>query len=152
MKEHPTLVLLGVLASIATILTFLQLDVDWPWEDDASSPPGGPIPAIATSTPSPIPDSDSPQPDPEPTATPTPPDSSTCVITVTNPLVPLHEEPENFSQEIMTVPVGDYTVTDTANTDFAGKTERWLAITVEGRTGWIQDNTIIVASKSAACQ
>lgn len=148
MKEHPILIGLGVLASIVTILTFLQLDVDWPWEDGATATPGGrdtDVLSPATATEAGGPSQELP--------TPTPPvaDSSTCVITISNPLAPLHEEPENFSQEIMNVPVGDYTVTNTTNTDFAGQSERWLEITVQDRTGWVQDNTIIVASKSAAC-
>jgi hypothetical protein len=74
-----------------------------------------------------------------------------CVITVKNPFVDLHEDPEPFSQVIIQVPPGDYAVSDTAQDDFAGGQQRWLQITAEARTGWIEDNSFNVEAKSAGC-
>jgi hypothetical protein len=74
-----------------------------------------------------------------------------CVITIQNPFVDLHEDPEPFSQVIIRVPPGDYAVFDTAQDDFAGGQQRWLQITADGRTGWIEDNTINIDAKSAGC-
>ena len=74
-----------------------------------------------------------------------------CVITIKNPLVDLHEDPEPFSQVIIRVPPADYAVSDTAQDDFAGEEQRWLQITAEGRTGWIEDNSFNVDAKSAGC-
>jgi hypothetical protein len=74
-----------------------------------------------------------------------------CVITIQNPFVDLHEDPEPFSQVIIRVPPGDYAVSDTAQGDFAGGQQRWLQITADGRTGWIEDNTFNVEDKSGGC-
>ena len=74
-----------------------------------------------------------------------------CVVTIKNPFVDLHEDPEPFSQVIIQVPPGDYAVSDTAQADFAGGEQRWLEITAEARTGWIEDNTFNIDAKSAGC-
>lgn len=74
-----------------------------------------------------------------------------CVITIQNPFVDLHEDPAPFSQVIIRVPPGDYSVSDTAQDDFAGGQQRWLQITADGRTGWIEDTTINIDAKSAGC-
>jgi len=74
-----------------------------------------------------------------------------CVITIANPLVDLHEEPGPFTQVSIRVPPGEYAVSNTADVSFAGGQQRWLEITAEGRTGWIEDNTFNVDSKTAGC-
>jgi hypothetical protein len=74
-----------------------------------------------------------------------------CQVTIANPLTVYREQPENFAQEIGKVPAGTYPVLASRNVAFAGRTERWLQISVSGKNGWLRDNSTDVASKTAAC-
>jgi hypothetical protein len=74
-----------------------------------------------------------------------------CVVTITNPLVSLMSDPETFSQEIIRIDPGEYTVITSQNTTFGGTTQRWLKISADGRQGWIRDNGWTIAEKSPAC-
>jgi hypothetical protein len=79
------------------------------------------------------------------------PPPSGCAVTVSNPLATLHLEPDVFSQELMRVPPGVYAPSSIRQVTFVGEDQRWLEITVSGRTGWIQDNTFNIASRTADC-
>jgi hypothetical protein len=76
------------------------------------------------------------------------PDPGTCVITIRNPLATIHEEPDTFSTEISRVPSGSYPVEEIASGDFGS---RWMRITASDRSGWLEDSTFNIDSKSAAC-
>jgi len=75
-------------------------------------------------------------------------DSGKCTITIANQLAVLRETPEPFGQQILNIPAGVYETLDVQNTPWAGTTERWFKIVVNGRSGWIMDDTFGVASKS----
>jgi hypothetical protein len=136
------------LAVIAPVLVILLAGGSSPWWLPVIFPPSSPGPSA--------PSHSTGQATPRPTPRASGPFESSgpigdCVITVTNTLVDLHEDPEPFSQVIMQVPPGDYAVSDTALDDFAGGQQRWLQITADGRTGWIEDNSFNVDAKSAGC-
>ncbi len=108
-----------------------------------TNPSPSPIPSVST----PIPTAQSSQ-----TAPPTPSgDTTSCVLTISNPLVSMYDKPDLFSLELGRVPVGDYSPSDTVVADFAGKQQRYFQIDVEGKVGWVLDDTILIAEKSAAC-
>ena len=138
------------LAVIAPVLVILLAGGSSPWWLPVifpSSSPGPTAPSHSTGQ-------TTPRPTPRQTLGGTTESSGPigdCVITIKNPLVDLHEDPEPFSQVITRVPEGDYAVSDTAQDDFAGGQQRWLQITADGRTGWIEDNTINIDAKSAGC-
>jgi hypothetical protein len=89
-------------------------------------------------------------PSPTPTGTPSAPITG-CVLTITNPFVSLHAEPDIQSEEIGDVPPGQYETSATAQTEFGGQAQRWFEITASSRTGWVLYDTIQIASKSADC-
>ncbi len=74
-----------------------------------------------------------------------------CTIVVANPLVDLLSLPDTFSQTILRVAPGTYPVEAEETTTFVSRDQRWFLITVSGKSGWIQDSTFNIASKSAAC-
>ena len=74
-----------------------------------------------------------------------------CVVTIANALATLRERPERFSQEIMKIPPGVYTVARLQTVAFGPQNERWMMIQVGTRSGWIPDETFTIASKSAGC-
>ena len=74
-----------------------------------------------------------------------------CVITTANPLATTHEEPDAFSQEVMRLPPGSYQVEDIRTTTFVNEPQRWFLVTVDTRSGWLQDTTFNIASKSVDC-
>ncbi|NJL36263.1 MAG: hypothetical protein HC899_05510 [Leptolyngbyaceae cyanobacterium SM1_4_3] len=79
--------------------------------------------------------------------------NSTCILTITNSLVPLRSEPENFSQELITVRPGEYIPIDYRVTSFGGlRNDGWFMIEAEGRRGWIRDDTWTIDSKTRLCQ
>ena len=109
-----------------------------------------------TPTPTPLPtlpaSTESIPPTPIPVPTPTGQITTTgCVITISNPLVSMYEKPDMFSLEVGRVPVGDYSPTQTTVVEFAGKQQRWFQITVAAKSGWVLDDTILIATKSADC-
>ena len=73
-----------------------------------------------------------------------------CVLTISNPFASIHEEPDDFSPGDK-VPTGDYSVSETREVEFAGTMQRWFRITVGSKSGWVRDDTILIASKSADC-
>ena len=115
----------------------------------------GETPVPPTSTPTPVPPTSTPTPVP-PTSTPTPvPPTSTptgCIITIRNPLVALHSEPNRFSREIIQVNPGKYSVLEhqIINQGVLG-TESWFQIQTEGRKGWITDDTWTIEKKNSKC-
>ena len=78
---------------------------------------------------------------------------SVCILTITNSLVSLNSEPQNFSQELASVSPGEYIPVDYTVTNFGGlSNDGWFLIEAEGRRGWIKDNTWTIDSKTRACQ
>jgi hypothetical protein len=81
-----------------------------------------------------------------------PPDLSGCVLTIQNPLVRLHEEPDPFSLDVGPAPRDTYVPIDTRVVEFVpGSPARWFQIEAQGRTGWVEDDGIQIASKSDEC-
>jgi hypothetical protein len=76
---------------------------------------------------------------------------SGCTATIENPLVSIRVEPDTFSQEVRRVPVGTHPVLEWKMVPFVGVDSRWLKLQVEADQGWIEDNTILVASTSDEC-
>lgn len=74
-----------------------------------------------------------------------------CVITTANPLATTHEEPDNFSQEVIRLPPGSYRVEDSRTTTFGPERQRWFLVTADTRSGWLHDTTFNIASKSVDC-
>jgi hypothetical protein len=85
-----------------------------------------------------------------PTAT-APPSSGDCEVTIANPLATLREQPDTFSQEITKIPASTYRVLASQNVTFGPQTQRWFQINVDGRVGWLMDNTFNIERKTAAC-
>ena len=82
-----------------------------------------------------------------------PPDATTppgCFIDVTHFAAEIKEEPDHRSRTLSSVPEGRYVPIGVTETDFAGRTEQWFQIEVDGRTGWIFDEPILL-SKSPDC-
>ncbi len=78
--------------------------------------------------------------------------TAACTIAIENPLVTLYEDTDTFGLEAGRAPPGSYAVNEIRTVDFAGKPQRWFNITAAGDTGWVQDNSILIASKSGDCQ
>lgn len=78
-------------------------------------------------------------------------DVTDCQITIRNPLVSLREEPDHFALEVGRVEPGSYPVSEATIVDRGLGQERWFRIAANGRTGWLEDNSILVDSKSAGC-
>jgi hypothetical protein len=74
--------------------------------------------------------------------------SAGCAITTQNPLATIHEQPDTFSPEIVKVPPGTYPVTEFRAGAFGS---RWLKVSVADRSGWLEDSTFNVETKSAGC-
>lgn len=74
-----------------------------------------------------------------------------CVVTISNPLATLHEEPDEFSQEIGSIPSGDYVVEGVEIVSFGPQQQRWLRIEVDGRSGFVRDSTFNIADRTADC-
>lgn len=73
-----------------------------------------------------------------------------CVVTITNPVIALYEEPDRFGQEISNIPSGEYEVIRSTTTEHVS-TQRWFQIQVEDRTGWVPDDTHHIADKTSGC-
>lgn len=94
-----------------------------------------------------------------PTTGPTGPDTGTgigttlpsgCFIEVTHFATNLKEEPNMFSRTLSDVPLRTYIPIEATITEFAGRTEQWFRIEVEGRVGWVLDDPILL-DKSSEC-
>lgn len=73
-----------------------------------------------------------------------------CTITVTNPLVRLMEQPDTFGLEVGQLPTGSYSVLEVRLVTFVDA-QRWYLIDSSIGQGWVQDNSILVESKSGDC-
>ena len=74
-----------------------------------------------------------------------------CILTITNSLVPLRIQPEEFAHELTRVKTGDYTSSDYKVTKFAAQDEGWFLIEAEGRKGWIRDDIWTINKKTKTC-
>ena len=86
---------------------------------------------------------------PQATNTPEPPTG--CIVTVSNSLVPLMSEPDQFSIEIIRVPLGEYPTLEYKEILFAGHMRGWFQIQVGERIGWIRNDTWTITAKTSAC-
>ena len=77
---------------------------------------------------------------------------SGCAIVIANPLVTLYEDTDTFGLEAGRAPPETYAVEEIRTVTFAGKPQRWFQITADGDTGWVQDSSILIESKSGDCQ
>ncbi len=77
--------------------------------------------------------------------------TSGCVIEVAHIGAAINAEPSHLARQLSSVPDGSYPVLDWEEVDWAGLAELWFLIEVDGRQGWIFDNTILIASKSSDC-
>jgi hypothetical protein len=100
------------------------------------------MPTVQTSTPIPQ------QP---PTVAPSENNPTECILTITNPLVALRSQPGWPNPELAKIKPGQYTALNRMVVPFAGVNEGWFQIEAEGRKGWIPDNTIMIDSKTTAC-
>lgn len=73
-----------------------------------------------------------------------------CVVTIQNPLVSLQSEPDPVGQGTTRVPPGDYTVQAYETRQHVSEIG-FFRITVDGRSGWIKNNTWTIESKTSAC-
>ena len=78
-------------------------------------------------------------------------DVAGCRITIVNPLVTLFEKPDHFGLEVGRVEPGAYGVREATVVNRGVGDERWFRITADGRTGWLEDSSILIDSKSADC-
>jgi hypothetical protein len=78
-------------------------------------------------------------------------DPQTCVVRILSPLVSLQREPNYFSQRMVQVPPGDYTVLEQQVVNFVGINDYWLKIQANDRTGWVFDDVSTINNKSPAC-
>lgn len=74
-----------------------------------------------------------------------------CVITTTNPLATTHEKPDSFSQEVVRLPPGSYRVEDIRTTTFVNEPQRWFLVAADARSGWLEDTTFNIDSRSVDC-
>lgn len=74
-----------------------------------------------------------------------------CVVTIDNKLVSLKPEPDPMSQGTVRVPPGEYEVKDYQTTTHASTEMGFFRITVDGRTGWVANDTWAIADKTSAC-
>ncbi|NJR62704.1 MAG: hypothetical protein HC769_30270 [Cyanobacteria bacterium CRU_2_1] len=74
-----------------------------------------------------------------------------CVITISNPLVSLKNQPDTFSLDLVSVKPGTYPSSEHVFTSSSQTEEGWFKIKYEGRNGWIGNNTWSIESKSNSC-
>lgn len=89
-----------------------------------------------------------------PTSSTDPPNTSVlatdCEIGIGNPLASIRIEPDPFARELGRIPAGTYPVLEIRDVEFVNE-QRWFLIEVDGQQGWIMDSTILIDSKTAAC-
>lgn len=93
----------------------------------------------------------SPLPAPSPSVNAEPTAPASCIVTISNRLVDLLEQPEHFAQTMMRIPPGDYPVLDARRVEWVDQMERWFQIQVGPSVGWLQDTTFNIATKTDAC-
>lgn len=81
----------------------------------------------------------------------TPASTMSCVLTISNGLVSLMSEADVFSQEIIRVKPGEYASLAYTEKTFVNQQQGWFQIEVEGRLGWIQNDTWTIADKTSGC-
>jgi hypothetical protein len=74
-----------------------------------------------------------------------------CVVTIANTLVALMSEPSRFSQQLVKVRPGEYTMLEYKVVKFGSQDQGWFQIEAEGRKGWIADDTWTIDSKTSTC-
>jgi len=129
--------------------TFLVVAMHSPNSGTISVVPITPSPE-PTQSPSSSPSPEPPQPSPSPSS-PQANSSSTCVLTISNPLVPLMSEPKRLGRQIAKARPGEYTSLGHKIIDRGLGEEGWFQIEVEGRKGWIVDDTWTIDRKSSSC-
>jgi hypothetical protein len=86
-----------------------------------------------------------------PPATNTPVAPTGCIVTIGNSLVPLMSEPDQFSIEVIRVPLGEYSTLQYKEVPFGSHMRGWFQIQAGERTGWIRNDTWTIAAKTSAC-
>ncbi len=76
---------------------------------------------------------------------------SGCVIEVDHIGAEIRSSPTHSALFVASVPSGAYEPTDTTISSWAGADERWYELNVDGKTGWLAVNPIIVKSQSTDC-
>ncbi|MEZ4729165.1 MAG: hypothetical protein R3E79_18685 [Caldilineaceae bacterium] len=61
------------------------------------------------------------------------------------------QEPDPFSQELSRIEVGDYLTLGYMERPFVNQNQGWFQIEVDGRIGWVRNDTWTVAKKTSAC-
>jgi hypothetical protein len=125
-----------------TLLTFLAGPGNPPVYRDAPPVPDRPT----TVVPAYVPPANNVDPQTDHAVSPT-----QCVITTVNPLVALMSEPNTFSQEVVQVPPGQYNVLAHRIVQFGPTEQSWFQIQVDGRSGWVRNDTWTINSKTNAC-
>ena len=77
--------------------------------------------------------------------------ASGCVVTISNKLVSLMSDPDPFSTEITSVDPGEYETIDYTVVETGPGEQGWFKINVNGREGWIKNDTWTIESKTADC-
>jgi hypothetical protein len=116
-----------------------------------STPPSPQPIQSSSSSPSPQLTQSSPSPANNPLSSPQTNSSSVCVLTINNPLVPLMSEPKRLGREIARARPNEYTPLGHKIVDRGLREEGWFQIEVEGRKGWIVDDTWTIDRKSSSC-
>lgn len=78
-------------------------------------------------------------------------DVSNCEITVDHIGAQIHDEPNHAARVLVSVPSGDYSPLAATEATWAGRVELWYQLDVNGRVGWLVDDTILVTAKSGGC-
>ena len=77
--------------------------------------------------------------------------ASGCVVTISNELVSLMSQPDEFSTEISSVEPGEYETMNYKVVETGPGEQGWFKIQVEGREGWIKNDTWTIDSKTEEC-
>lgn len=136
----------GVLVAVPSALVAWQA-----LTDESATPPA--VPVITTEGGPAGPTSESRVPETDQSGTPSGDsfDVAGCVITVDHIGAQIHSEPNHAARVLASVPDGDYRPSAATESDWAGLTEIWYQLTVDGRTGWLPYSTITVRSVSSDC-
>lgn len=144
-------VLLGMFGALLILLAFLRPFGGAP-ESDSGADRAGDVTSGDRVTGG-SPDDGAPT-ESEPVASPnngaSPASGNACVIRVTHQFAELKEEPDPTASGTR-IPVGRYTVLDSTTVSWAGQTQRWLRLRVDGREGWLQDRAMFIGDRSATC-
>lgn len=73
-----------------------------------------------------------------------------CSVDVTFPFAEIRDEADHGSLVVSAVPEGTYAVSESTVASWGGRDERWFRLEVDGRTGWILDDPMLL-TKSGAC-